>query len=300
MIKYPYYNQESGENFLGTLDLSYPLKIVVLKNYMEEQIMRIIPLNWWLTNEVYLFLLKWNKKVVVKKWENLLREMDFFSFVSKNWLSIFPKLLDVKEWGKVLVFEFREWINWKEIVDWITESNWETIWRQFWKSLSELHLIPSKLNVEEKTKWISEMIGYLKVEAKAFSQEDYDKELNLLRDLILSSDKDFVILHWDFSPHNCLFIKNGNNEFNISTILDPSGRIWYWINYFDIVYLFNTRWSKNKWKLKEWFLKEYNIDLADPLFIQFEKLIRMYLIEIYSSIWDTSSAENIKETLKNN
>lgn len=270
----------------------------------NEKILKYEKFAWWLTNEVYLVELEWGKKVVIKIWEDLSREETYFWFFARNWISnsssILPKLLDSKNWWNTLVLEFREWMNWKDIVDFISDMNWETIWEKFWKSLKDLHWVKANLSKETEIVESKKMLDYVSIHTQVFSQSDYNRELELLKNLIWSSSKDFVMLHWDFSPHNCLFTWNENEGFNISTILDPSWRVWFWINYFDIVYLFNTRWNRNKWKLKEWFLKEYEVDLSDPLFIQFEKVMKMYLIELYYSMWDENFSQKLSEKLLNN
>lgn len=141
------------------------------------------------------------------------------------------------------------------------------------------------------------MIIYLKTNTQIFQQTDYNNELNKLRWLLEKSSINYSMLHGDFSPHNCLFEKDNKNMFNVSTILDPSARAWYWISFFDIVYLFNTRWNKDKNNLKKGFLQKYNADTQNLLFIQFEKIMRMYLIEIYYSMWDIESSNGLKNFL---
>lgn len=253
---------------------------------------------WWLTNKVYLVDLEWWENVVIKMGADLSREVKFWWFVTNNEDSLFPKLLEGKPWDNRLVLEYREWKNGKEVVDFMSEDDCERMWEQFWKVLRRLHSKPLHLSSEERNTWKEMMIAYLAVQAQLFSQAGYDKELDILREMLSLSKKDFVVLHWDYSPHNCLFEKDKQGGYYISTILDPSGRVDYGVDYFDVVYLFNTRWNRNKEQLKKWFLSEYHIDTLDPLFVQAERVMRMYLAEVYFCMGDIDSVENIMSILR--
>lgn len=264
---------------------------------LDTEIIMMKRLQWGQTNLVYVLELKWGKKVVLKLWENLTREAEFFWFISEHHVPQFPKLLEVSKWGKALLLEFKKGINGKEIVDHISESNWKTLWNELWESLQKLHTTKKVMNNSDKAQSIKSMIDYLSVESKIFDQNKYDQELKKLEKLLSQSDIPFVMLHGDFSPHNCLFEKNGNDEYSLSTILDPSGRVAYGVNFFDVVYIFNTRWNKNKDQFMRWFLEKYPIDMYHPLFLQFEKVMRMYLTEIYSVMGDVKSAENIMKKI---
>lgn len=266
-----------------------------IQDYFDEKILGIKSLEDWKTNGVDLLKFPNNKQIVIKTWNSLERESLFLKFVSENWIDKFPKLFSTKyrEGNIDLILEFKEWINWKKIVDLLDDKNWETIWWELWESLNQLHWTNVDVNDEEKELSINQMIGYLTIkDTSYFEQEVFNKELSKLKELILKSENNFVMLHWDFSPHNFLFI-NDDNNYSISAILDPSWRVWYGINYFDIVYLFNTRWNKGKEWLKKWFLSKYYIDQANPLYIQFDKVMKMYLIELYPHMSDTESSKNI-------
>lgn len=262
-----------------------------------KRIINVTTLVGWLTNKVYLIELEWWEKVVMKIGDNLSREADFFWFVSKNKIEPFPRLLDVEESWKILIFEFKKWINWKDIVDWLNTLNWVSLWNEFWEILNNLHSVSIDIDNEKKQKSIKEMLDYLSVKSKLFGQSEYDNEINKLRELLLVSNQKFVMLHWDFSPHNCLFKTNEEWLHSISTVLDPSGRVSYWVSYFDVAYLLNTRWNKNKEQLRKWFIEKYPINFTDPLFIQFEKVMKMYLVEIYSAIGDEVSSKEIIKTI---
>lgn len=107
-------------------------------------------LAWWLTNKVYLAKNSdWNN-VVIKQWDELKRELEFYWFISDNNISGFPKLIESIGDASKLIFEFKEWVNWKEIVDLLSEKNWYLIWKQLWESINNLHNINIKLTSEEK------------------------------------------------------------------------------------------------------------------------------------------------------
>lgn len=272
----------------------YDIKDIVWKDtrYINE-------LSWWLTNKVYLVeLLDW-QKVVVKIWNDLTREAEFFGCISKyatNTQMLFPKLLDQK-WNDILIIEYKEGINWKDIVDDISENNRYHIWKTLGQNMKILHDIKITNNIDKLLE-IEKMIDYLSTETKIFDQNTYNQELTNLKDQLQQTNKQFVLLHGDFSPHNCLFIKdNIKSNTYVSAILDPSGRVWRWINYFDITYLMNTRWNKNKIQLKKWFEEVYKVNQDDILYTWVEKIMKMYLAEIYNIMWDQEGSKNILNTL---
>lgn len=299
-------NVPKPQNSVGILkaDVKGFLNIITNENWImkREQIFwkritNVTTLTGWLTNKVNLIELEWWEKVVMKIGTDLSREADFFWFVSKHKIKPFPKLLEMDDSWNILIFEFKEWINWKDIVDWLNGTNWKTIWNEFWEILNNLHSVSVDIDNDKKQKSIKEMLGYLSVKSQLFEQSEYDNEINKLRELLLISNQKFVMLHWDFSPHNCLFEENQKWIYSISTVLDPSGRVSYWVGYFDVVYLLNTRWNKNKEQLRKWFIEKYSIDFTDPLLIQFEKVMRMYLAEIYFAMWDEASSKEIIQTI---
>ena len=248
--------------------------------------------------EWQLITLDWGEKVVLKEWDELSREHAFYSFISDHSIAWFPRLIEADRSWKSLLLSYCEGINGKEVVDSILASNWVSIWRHLWTILHELHAVSTPLSDEQKNIWIQEMLDYMSVDSKIFDQIAYDLELNRLQKMISKTSQPFVMLHGDFSPHNCLFYKNEHGEYRISTVLDPSARVTYGVKYFDIAYLLNTRWNRNTSETRAWFLESYPIDLSDPLFLQFEKIMRMYLAEIYSIMWDARSAENMLYNLR--
>lgn len=183
---------------------------------------------------------------------------------------------------KTIILEFKKWENGQYIK--ISDKNWEKLWENFWEKLKNLHKNKIKLTTAEREKEIDNMINYFDIWKKdlTFFKDIFDIEKKKLKDLLKKDNEDFVINHWDLSPHNCLFKKDNNGMYYISTILDPSWRAWYWSKYFDITYLFNTRHNKNKELLKKWFLKKYKIDDNSELFLQFDKVMKMYLKELYN------------------
>ncbi len=259
-----------------------------------QEITDIKQLSWGLTNQVYLVQLKDWEKVVVKVWDDLQREIDFFWYMA-NIDTLFPKLIDTK-WNNVLIIEYKEGKNWKEVVNNINEDNRYTIWLQLGYAIKKLHSINMPLGIDKKNE-IQKMIDYLSLDnVQIFDQTAYNKNLEQLRACLNKSSSKFILLHGDFSPHNCLFIED-RSGYHISAILDPSGRVWRWANYFDIAYLMNTRWNKNKSQLKKWFEKEYRVDRDGEFYASVEKTIKMYLAEIYKSMWDIESSKKIVDTL---
>jgi len=259
-------------------------------------------LKWGRTNTVLLVENNdWNKYVVKKSENNLLqREIDFYSYVSKNNIKWFPKLIDKNKNWDTLILEFIEWENW-QFIDFSWE-NLEIIWEEFWKILKELHKEGINFNDIEKQKSIDNMINYFNIWENdlVFFKKTFDKEKQKLKKILEENNDCFVMIHWDFSPHNSLFKKDNNWKYHISAILDPSWRAWYWSIFFDIAYLFNTRHVKNKESLKKWFLKRYNINLNSKLFLQFDKVTRMYLIELYNLMWLEKDSKNLYDEFYKN
>ena len=251
------------------------------------------------TNKVYLVESS-NQKIVVKIWDDFTREAEFFWYIAdltKDPNIIFPRLLDTR-WDDILIIEYKEGINWKEIVDDIDKDNRYHIWIQLGKNLKTLHNISLVWEIDRNIE-IEKMINYLSTNTKIFDQTLYNKELEKFRYELYNTNEKFVLLHWDFSPHNCLFTRNKEkNTINISAILDPSGRVWWWIRYFDISYLMNTRRNKNKAQLARWFNETYkDIDKNNPMYIATENIMKMYLAEIYNDMWDKESSKNILDSI---
>lgn len=295
------FHWKDGDLRLGVSDLVSLLSdndwIMKVDYVLWKKIIDRKVLTWGLTNKVYLLELEWRETVVMKVWSELFREAEFFEFVSNNKITAFPKLLEVCQGWKVLIFEFKKWVNGKDVADSLDGPNWQKLWAEFWKILNQIHSVRTCINGRNRWKSIDEMINYLLVQPKIFEQQEYSYELIKLHDLMQKSHRDLVMLHWDFSPHNCLFDRSDDWQYSISAVLDPSARVSTWINFFDIVYLFNTRWNKNKEQLMRGFLTTYPLDLTNPLFVQFDKVMRMYLAEIYFAMWDNESSEDIIKRL---
>lgn len=236
------------------------------------------------TNKVFLAEDEQWTKVVIKKSEkdDLKREIDFFWFVSKNNIDGYPKLLDVWNFDKTIVLEYKKWVNWQDID--ILSENWTVLWEEFWVCLKKLH-IEQDLDEQQKNIAIYNIISYFFIWDLKFFEKEFELEKEILKKMMKESNEKFVMNHGDFSPHNCLFVKKKDKKYHLSTILDPSWRAWYGFKYFDIVYLFNTRHIKYKTNLKKWFLKSYTFDKEKKLYKQFDKVMKMYLIELYYLMW---------------
>lgn len=258
--------------------------MVIKINWKKYKILK--SLKWWKTNIVLLSENEEWKKILIKKIINknysLQREVDFFWYVSDNNIEWFPKLLDTDNWNKTIILEFKEWENWQDID--ISKENWEILWEDFWKKLLSLHNNKIELTNNERKKAIYNMINYFDIweDDLIFFKDNFNNKKEKLKILLENDNEDFVMNHWDFSPHNCLFTKNNNWNYIISTILDPSLRAWYWSKYFDIIYLLNTRHNKYKENFEKWFFKIYEVNKNLELFLKFDEVMKMYLIELYN------------------
>lgn len=269
-------------------------------NWKKYKILKEIYL--WKTNFIALSQDEIWDLFIIKKTKDknisLKREIIFYWFTSKNHFKIFPKILDFSKDNNVIILEYKNWQNSQEIN--IPYNNWYDLWISFWNILKRIHKIKVNLNKIEKQDSINSIIDYFNINEShlTFFQEVFVQEKRELKNMISESKEDFVIIHWDFSPHNCLFLKKPKSKYFIESILDPSLRISYWTIYFDIVYLFNTRHNKNKEKLKKWFLENYNININSELFKKFDKVMKIYLIELYNLMNLKEDSNNILKEYK--
>jgi len=253
-------------------------------NWKKYKILKL--LEWGKTNLVLLAENKYWEKVIIKKVKSennsLQREIDFYWYIANSDIEWFPKLLDYDTDWKTIIMEFKEWKNWQYI--YIPNKNWEKLWEDFGEKLQNLHKNKIRLTSIERENAIENVINYFNIwkEDLNFFKDTFDIEKEKLKVLLKKDNEDFVMIHWDFSPHNCLFKNDNDWIYYISTILDPSLRVWYGSKYLDITYLFNTRHNKNKEFLKKWFFKKYKINNNSEIFLQFDKVMKMYLKEIYN------------------
>lgn len=248
------------------------LKQLRPQEHKYGKILHIKTLSGGLTNMVYSVETQW-WKYVLKIWEWLVREQEFFA-VANN-IPLVPKMLEFFTFGnqQAILMEYKSGINGKNAFDKI--QDWKYIWKQMWSALRQLHANIHTKTHEAQDEVIGSVLEYLSWGNKKSDMEKLEK-------ILWDKNMDIVSLHGDFSPHNCLFNQDETWKYEVSAVFDPSGRITKWPAMFDIFYVLNNRWVKDKESFKKWFLEWYGeIDFKSEEYQMLTKVFTVYLETLY-------------------